>query len=152
MDMDIPDELTGLPIKVIMGVIGYFIIFFVVSPVGGFLLQREVDKRTAAVVIFGVSLGIFNIIFVGIAFFLPLMYPEDEVLANWSGIVGFLAGLIVSVFVGMYMTYLDESGSKTALEEEMENIDKELQEDELRFTFEDNRRERLKKRKKRGRR
>ena len=151
--MTIPQEMTELPMMVIMAVLGYFVIFFVVSPIGGFLLNREISKRTNTVIIVCVTLGLFNIIFVGIAFALPLMYPEDEVLSSWSGIIGFIAGLLVAVSVGMYLNYLDEStNSKTALEEEMKNIDREPEEDELRFTFENNRRERLKKRKKRGRR
>jgi hypothetical protein len=95
----------------------------------------------------GFMLLTFNGLFAGITYFLQNRVAEGTVSDDVAGIIGIIVAVTISVLVGAYLRFVFIHKPPTALEIELDSLDREDQDSGT--IFDERRRERLKKRAKR---
>lgn len=90
---------------VVIAVQGFFILFFVVSPLVGSVMHAQARRRKNSVLILGIMLLLFNLVFAGLTFILQ-RWVGDAALNQAIAISSIAVALMVSVVVGWYLSIL----------------------------------------------
>lgn len=116
--MDAFVDLDSLETMLIFGVQGILIIFWVISPIGGFIMARAIRQRSTSVLILAGMILIFNVLFVDLTY---LLTTEYEVTDDPALRIALATALIVSLLLGVFTLYLYRS-EKSVLDQEMTNL------------------------------
>lgn len=100
------DETTT---AVVIAVQGFFILFFVVSPMVGSVMHAEARKRKNSVLVLGIMLLLFNLIFAGLTFVLQ-RWIGTPALNQAIAISSVLLAALVSILVGWYLSIYARRG------------------------------------------
>jgi len=116
--MDIFVDFNEMEQMLILAVQGILIIFWVISPIGGFVMARAIHRRSTSVLILAGMLLMFNVVFVGLTHLLTTQY---DIANDTATLIALLTAFSVTLLLGGFTLYLYRN-EKSAIDDELRNL------------------------------
>jgi len=114
-----PNELAE---KLAFAVRWLFLLFFIISPIMGYLMARQIAKRSNQVIVWSVMVGLLNVIMAGGYFILREQIPVDR-LPDWTlAALTSVGGTCISLLAGKYLKWWLEPPGPSEFEREFLNL------------------------------
>jgi MFS family permease len=111
--------------NVTIAILGFFVLFFIISPIVGGIMARRIGRRWAFSMITGSMVLTFSIVFVALFFF--LLPNSLDLSADQLSIISMAVAFGAAAFVGVYARWwLGVDSGPSLLEKEFEELEVDM--------------------------